>query len=47
MIDRITLRTVRLCARQELTIAIRSRWTQLFAGVFATLALTIAASGYV
>ena len=30
--------TVRLCARQELTIAVRSRWTQLFAGAFAALA---------
>jgi len=47
VIDDMTLRTVRLCARQELTIAIRSRWIQLFAGVFATLALAIAASGYV
>jgi len=40
-------RTVRLCARQELTIAVRSRWTQLFAGAFAALALAVAVSGYV
>lgn len=47
MIDSVALRTVRLCARQELTIAVRSRWTQLFAIVFGGLALAIAASGYV
>lgn len=39
--------TVRLCARQELTIAVRSRWTQLFAVAFAALALAVAVSGYV
>src|SRR6266540_2059332 len=47
MLDRLAFRTARLCARQELTIAVRSRWTQLFAGVFGVLALAIAASGYV
>jgi len=47
MIDSVTRRTIGLCARQELTIAVRSRWMQLFAAVFATLALAIAASGYV
>lgn len=43
----IQLREAWLCAEQELTIAIRSRWTQLFAAVFAGLSLAIAASGYV
>jgi Cu-processing system permease protein len=37
----------RLCARQELTLAVRSRWTQIFAIVFAILALAVAGSGYV
>jgi Cu-processing system permease protein len=36
-----------LCARQELTLAVRSRWTQIFAVVFAALSLAVAASGYV
>ncbi len=36
-----------LFARQELTLALRSRWTQIFAVVFALLALAVAASGYV
>jgi Cu-processing system permease protein len=36
-----------LVARQELVLAVRSRWTQIFAIVFATLALAVAASGYV
>ncbi|HTO77235.1 MAG TPA: ABC transporter permease subunit [Thermoanaerobaculia bacterium] len=36
-----------LCARQELRLAVRSRWTQTFAAVFAALALAVAASGYV
>lgn len=36
-----------LCARQELQLAVRSRWTQIFALVFATLALAVAGSGYV
>jgi Cu-processing system permease protein len=35
------------CASQELTLAIRARATQVFAGVFAVLALTVAASGYI
>jgi Cu-processing system permease protein len=38
---------LRLCARQELLLAVRSRWTQIFAGVFAALSLAVAASGYV
>jgi Cu-processing system permease protein len=41
------LRTLRLCARQELVLAARSRWTQLFAIVFGGLALIVAAAGYV
>lgn len=36
-----------LCARQELTLATRSRWTQTFAWVFAALSLAVALSGYV
>jgi Cu-processing system permease protein len=36
-----------LCARQELRLAVRSRWTQTFAVVFAALALVVASSGYV
>jgi Cu-processing system permease protein len=36
-----------LCARQELRLSVRSRWTQTFAVVFAGLALAVASSGYV
>ncbi len=36
-----------LFAGQELVLALRSRWTQTFAAVFAALALGVAASGYV
>src|SRR5262249_19121774 len=36
-----------LLARQERGLAVRSRWTQIFAVVFAGLALAVAASGYV
>jgi len=36
-----------LCARQELVLAVRSRWTQIFAAVFAVLSLAVAASGYI
>jgi len=36
-----------LVARQELVLAVRSRWTQIFAVVFAALALAVASSGYV
>ncbi len=36
-----------LCARQELTLAVRSRWLQIFAVVFAGLALLVASSGYI
>jgi len=38
---------VRLCAAQEVTIAVRSRWVQMFAVVFAALALLVASSGYI
>jgi Cu-processing system permease protein len=37
----------RLCAMQELRLSVRSRWTQTFALVFASLAFAVAASGYV
>lgn len=36
-----------LVARQELTLALRSRWTQTFAVAFALLALGVATSGYI
>lgn len=36
-----------LCAREELTLAIRSRWTQTFAVVFGALSLAVALSGYI
>jgi Cu-processing system permease protein len=42
-----TLAAVRLCARQELVLAARSRWTQIFAAVFGALSIAVAASGYV
>lgn len=38
---------VLLVARQELLLAARSRWTQIFAAVFAVLALGVSASGYI
>jgi Cu-processing system permease protein len=44
---RQTWRTLTLCANQELALAVRSRWTQIFAAVFAALALGVALSGYV
>jgi len=44
MLDRAALG---LCARQELMLALRSRWTQIFAVAFAALALAVASSGYV
>jgi len=43
----MTRQPLRLVARQELVLAVRSRWTQIFAVVFAALALAVAASGYV
>ncbi len=36
-----------LCARQELVLSVRSRWTQTFAVVFAVFALAVSASGYI
>ncbi|MEP7118677.1 MAG: ABC transporter permease subunit [Acidobacteriota bacterium] len=36
-----------LCARYELLLAVRSRWLQSFAVVFAGLTLAVAGSGYV
>jgi Cu-processing system permease protein len=36
-----------LVARQERILAVRTRWTQIFAAVFALLALAVASSGYV
>jgi len=42
-----TREIVLLCARQELRISVRSRWTQAFVGVFGALAVAVALSGYV
>jgi len=36
-----------VCARLELVLSARSRWIQIFAAVFAVLALLVAGSGYV
>ncbi len=36
-----------LCSHQELLLAVRSRWIQIFAVVFACLSLAVAASGYI
>jgi Cu-processing system permease protein len=36
-----------LFAREELVLALRSRWTQIFAGVFGVLAFAVAGAGYV
>jgi Cu-processing system permease protein len=36
-----------LVARQELLLAVRSRWTLIFTSVFAVLSLAVASSGYV
>jgi Cu-processing system permease protein len=41
------MRELLVVARQELVLASRSRWTQIFAVVFAALALAVAWSGYV
>jgi len=38
---------VLLCARYEVLLAVRSRWLQLFAVVFAALALIVASAGYI
>lgn len=42
-----TWTVLRLCARQELTLAVRSRWMQIFAIVFAVLSMAVAVSGYI
>lgn len=42
-----SFQALRLCAHQELVLAVRSRWTQTFAAAFAALALAVAVSGYV
>jgi Cu-processing system permease protein len=39
--------TLRLFAREELVLALRSRWTQTFAAVFGVLAFAVAGAGYV
>ena len=44
---RESARIVRLCAKQELTLSVRSRWTQIFAVVFTMLAVAVAGSGYI
>jgi Cu-processing system permease protein len=38
---------LRLVAREELLLALRSRWTQIFAVVFGVLAFAVAGAGYV
>ena len=38
---------LRLFAREELVLALRSRWTQIFAVVFGVLAFAVAGAGYV
>ncbi len=47
MIAEMSFRVLRLCAHQERVLAVRSRWTQIFAAVFAALALAVAVSGYI
>jgi Cu-processing system permease protein len=42
-----TMTMVRLFARQELVLAVRSRWTPIFAVVFAALSLAVGFSGYI
>jgi Cu-processing system permease protein len=41
------MRPLWLCAQQEMLLALRSRWTQIFALVFAALSLLVAWSGYI
>jgi len=41
------MRPLRLFAREELALALRSRWTQVFAAVFGVLALSVSGAGYV
>lgn len=40
------MRMLRLFAREELVLALRSRWTQIFALVFGALAVFVAGAGY-
>lgn len=47
MSARVFWSALRLCAKEERTLAIRSRWTQIFAVVFAALALAVSLSGYI
>ncbi len=41
------MRHLRLFAREELALALRSRWTQIFAAVFGLLAFFVSGAGYV
>jgi len=41
------VRHLQLFAREELVLALRSRWTQIFAAVFGVLAFAVAGAGYV
>jgi Cu-processing system permease protein len=41
------MRLLRLFAREELALALRSRWTQFFAVVFGALSFAVAGAGYV
>ena len=41
------MRHLRLFAREELVLALRSRWTQIFAVVFGVLSFAVAGAGYV
>jgi Cu-processing system permease protein len=41
------VRHLGLFAREELTLALRSRWTQIFAIVFGVLSFAVASAGYV
>lgn len=41
------MRHLQLFAREELVLALRSRWTQIFAAVFGVLAFAVAGAGYV
>jgi Cu-processing system permease protein len=41
------MRELLLFAREELVLALRSRWTQIFAVVFGVLAMGVAGAGYV
>ncbi len=41
------MRQLRLFAREELVLALRSRWTQIFAVVFGVLSFAVAGAGYV